>query len=445
MRTAEAKLRRDALAILRAALDAVDAGTAVRSHLRVDSRYLAAGSIRLPLRDFDRIFLIAAGKAAAPMCASAERILGSRLTAGIAVTKHGHLTRRVRRTRVIEAGHPIPDVQGLAAAGEIRELLAGLNRRDLLLVALSGGASALLSAPARPVTLRAKQKTTDLLLRAGATIGELNAVRKHISMLKGGWLAAQAWPATVVGLLLSDVIGDLPDVIGSGPTAPDLTTFDDALAVLRRFGVLGRVPSSVIERLEHGSAGKIPETPKPGDPIFKSVHNIVIGSNRLALLAAQREAKSLGYRPLILSSEMQGETREVARVHAQILREAVAAHHPVPPPACILSGGETTVTVRGAGKGGRNQEFALAGAIAIEGLSDALILSAGTDGTDGPTDAAGAIATGSTLSRARRIGLNAPEYLSRNDSYHFFDALGDLVRTGPTGTNVMDIHMLLAS
>ncbi len=411
----------------------------------MDSREIRAGSVRLALKNFDRIFLIAAGKAAVEMAVAVEKIVGERLAGGIAVTKHGHLTAQCRRVRAMEAGHPIPDADGIAAANTIRELLSELNRRDLLLVAISGGASALLSSPVKPITLRAKQKTTDLLLRAGANIRELNDVRKHLSSLKGGRLAAAAYPATVVSLLLSDVIGDPLDVIGSGPTAPDPTTFADAITILDRFKLLERVPQAIRERLERGAAHEIPETPKPGDPIFKNVHNIVIGSNRLALNAALRQAKALGYRSLILASTMQGETREVARVHAEILRELTASGNPIPPPACILSGGETTVTVRGSGKGGRNQEFALAAAIAIDGLSNVLVLSAGTDGTDGPTDAAGAIATGSTVDRAQTMGIDAQEYLSRNDSYSFFSALGDLVKTGPTGTNVMDIHVLLAS
>jgi hydroxypyruvate reductase len=400
--------------------------------------------VRLALDDFNRIFLVAAGKAAGEMAAAVEDILGSRLTAGLVITKHGHATARLRRSVLFEAGHPIPDAYGVAASNKLRELLGEMNARDLLLVAISGGASALLSAPAESITLRAKQKTTELLLRAGATITELNAVRKHLSTLKGGQLAALAYPATVVALLLSDVIGDPLDVIGSGSTAPDPTTFADAIAVLTRLGVFNRVPQAVRERLLQGAAGEIPETPKPGDVVFDHVHNIVIGSNALALQAAAREARNLGYRPLILSSSIHGETREVACVHAEILREVVTSGHPVPAPACLLSGGETTVTVRGIGRGGRNQEFALAAAINMENLSNALLLSVGTDGTDGPTDAAGAIATGSTMDRARDTLLDPAVHLAHNDSYSFFNALGDLIKTGPTGTNVMDIHVLLA-
>jgi hydroxypyruvate reductase len=437
-------LRRDALAILKTALSAADAGNAIRRHLSVSTNRLRAGTESFPLKDFDRVFLIGAGKAAIPIAAAAYQALGSLLTSGIIVTKYGHAGRVSRRISVIEAGHPIPDEQGLKASHQIRELLKELNARDLLIVLISGGASALLPAPVEPITLSDKQQTTDLLLRAGADITELNTVRKHLSALKGGNLAALAYPATTISLVLSDVIGDRLDVIGSGPTVPDSSTFSDAFAVIQKYKLTRRIPKAVRRRLEAGAAGKAPETPKPVDPLFRNVHNVVIGSNRLSLEAAAGQAKALGYRTLILSSTMQGEAREVARVHAQILREVHLSGHPLRRPACILSGGETTVTVTGSGKGGRNQEFALAAAIDIAGLNDALVLSAGTDGTDGPTDAAGAIATGDTVKRAAALGLDARKHLCTNDAYPFFDALCDLIRTGPTGTNVMDIHLLLA-
>ena len=444
MNSSADQLKRDALAIFQAALRAADAGNAIRRHISVVSNELQADSVRLPLHNFDRIVLVGAGKASVSMVFALEEILGPAISGGIVVTKHGHITHPLRYVSLVEAAHPIPDIAGAAACESICGLLAGLTARDLLLVVISGGASALLASPAPGITLEAKQLTTDLLLRAGATINELNAVRKHLSALKGGKLAALAHPATIVSLLLSDVIGDPLDVIGSGPTAPDPTTFSEAIAILNKFELFDRVPQAVRERLVHGTQGEIAETPKPGDPIFNSVYNIVVGSNRLALQAAAEQAASRGYRTLILSSTMQGETREVARVHAEILREMLTTGNPVTPRACVLSGGETTVTVRGNGLGGRNQEFALAAAIAIAGLQNAAILSGGTDGTDGPTDAAGAIAGADTLRCAAQLSLNANEYLARNDSYTFFNALGDLIKTGPTGTNVMDVHLLLA-
>ena len=437
-------LQRDAKAIFKAALDAADAGNAVRAHLSVHHGILKCGNRQLPLRAFDRVFLISVGKAACEMAAAVESVIGKLLTQGIAITKHGHIKTRLRQVSVVESGHPIPDASGVNAARQVRDLLRELNARDLVLVAVSGGASALLSAPAESIALRDKQKTTDLLLKAGADIFELNAVRKHLSFLKGGRLAALAYPATVVSLLLSDVIGDPLDVIGSGPTAPDSSTFADAIRVLEKFQLVNRVPGAVINLLRGGHQGNIAETPKPGDPIFKNVHNIVAGSNALALAAAASKAKALGYAPFILSSTISGEAREVARVHAAILREAVVSGNPAKRPVCFLSGGETTVTVKGKGKGGRNQEFALASAIAMAGLPHVVALCAGTDGTDGPTDAAGAIATGESIARASRLGLDPAKYLANNDSYSFFSQLGDLVKTGPTGTNVMDINLFLA-
>jgi hydroxypyruvate reductase len=392
----------------------------------------------------DRVFLIAVGKAAPQMAEAVESRLGERLTRGLIVTKHGHASFYSGRCEVIEAGHPVPDDHSLRAGQAVLALLHELTPKDLLVTAVSGGASALLCAPVEGVTLAAKQHTTDLLLRAGADIHELNSVRKHLSLLKGGNLAARAYPAAVLSLLLSDVVGDPLDVIGSGLTAPDPSSFAQALRTLENRGVLLQVPKEVSAHLEKGARGEVSETPKPGDGLFENVTNLVVGSSRQALEAASEEAKQRGYRPLILSSRIQGEAREAARVHADVLWEAITSGHPLRPPACILSGGETTVTVRGGGKGGRNQEFALAAAVALQGAQNVMMLSGGTDGSDGPTDAAGAIVTGDTVARAENLGYRAEDYLARNDSYHFFEALGDLVKTGPTGTNVMDVNIMLA-
>ncbi len=442
--SAEARLKRDGLLLVQAGLEAADAATAVRRHLLRSGTKLQINELQLELEEYDRIFLISVGKAAVPMALAVEEIMGDDLARGLAITKHQHAGGKLRRVRTIEAGHPIPDQTGESASLLVRQLAESLTARDLLLVAISGGASALLPAPAAPITLEAKQETTDLLLKAGATIGEINAVRKHLSFLKGGQLAKLAYPATIVGLLLSDVIGDPPDVIGSGPTAPDASSFAEALAVLERFDLLRGVPETVFDRLRKGAAGLISETPRAGDRIFQRVHNIVVGSNRLALEACSKEAERLGYRPHVLSTCVEGEAREIAAAHSALLRGMVESGQPLQPPLCVLSGGETTVTIRGPGKGGRNQEFALAAAIHIAGLERAAVLSIGTDGTDGPTDAAGAFASGTTVERARELGLDAEEHLRRNDSYVFFDRLGDLIRTGPTGTNVMDMHLLLA-
>jgi glycerate 2-kinase len=440
------KLRAAALAIFRAGLNAANAGEAIRRSVRLSgSKLYLRGSHILSLKDFDRIFVIGAGKAGAAMAVAVEQTIGvERISGGVLNVKHGHVRPKPKRIRLNECSHPVPDEQGENGAHDMEALLRGMNARDLVFVLISGGASALLPAPAPPVTLADKQKTTDLLLKCGADIFQLNAVRKHLSKLKGGRLAALAYPATVVSLILSDVIGDPLDVIGSGPTAPDNTTYGDALRVLSDFSLTRRVPRAVLARLESGAAGLEAETPKPGDGIFENVFNVIVGSSRLALEAAAKEARRVGYKPLILSSSIQGEAREVARVHCEILREVLKTGNPIAAPACLLSGGETTVTVRGVGKGGRNQEFALASAIYLDGLDGALVLSAGTDGTDGPTDAAGAVADGSTAARAGQRGLSLSEHLQANDAYPLFAALGDLVKTGSTGTNVMDLNILLA-
>lgn len=434
----DTKLKLDALRIFGQALQAADAGNAIRRYLTRSAP--ALDGFVLDAKSYGRIFLIAVGKAAVPMAQTIEDIVGVPLAQEIVVTKHGH-AGPLRDSVAIEAGHPIPDDAGERTSRQIRDLLLGnLTARDLLLVAVSGGASALLPAPADPVNLIAKQETTDLLLRAGANIHELNAVRKHLSFLKGGRLAKLAYPGQVVSLLLSDVIGDPLDVIGSGPTAPDRSTFGDAIAVLERYDLVERVPHGVRTYLEEGAAGSIEETPKPGDPVFDNVRNVIVGSNLLALEAAKNEALSLGYETEILSSTVEGEASAVGQNYATRLSSLERDGRR----RCLLAGGETTVAVRGAGRGGRNQELALAAAIGIAGVPNVAVLSAGTDGTDGPTDAAGAFANGETIARAAKLGLDAQQHLLHNNSYPFFDALGDLIRTGPTGTNVMDIQVLLA-
>jgi hydroxypyruvate reductase len=420
-------LRRHARAIFRASLVAADPAGAV-------ARYLA----RRDFSRYRRIFVIGAGKAGAPMAQAVERALGRRIAAGLINVKYGH-TARLRRIELNECGHPVPDAAGASGAARIAALAESAGEGDLVLCLISGGASALLPLPAEGITLEEKQATTRALLACGANIHEMNALRKHISRIKGGQLARLAAPATVEALLLSDVIGDNLDVIGSGPAAPDASTFADVAAILDKYGIRGRIPASVRARLDQGLRGEIRETPKPGDPLFVRVRNTVIGSNRLALDAAARAARSLGYRTLILSSEIQGETRDVARMHAAIAREIACTGRPAKPPACIITGGETTVTLRGQGLGGRNQEFVLAAAIDIAGLDRTVVFSAGTDGTDGPTDAAGAVADGETLGR----NPEAARFLENNDSYHYFQPLGDLVMTGPTNTNVMDVRVIL--
>jgi glycerate 2-kinase len=439
---ARAGLRKAARAIFNAALEAADPAEAILRHVRLRGEILIAGGRRYRLGSFDRVWIIGAGKAGARMASALEGLLGRRIAGGLVNVKYGH-TARLRRVELNECGHPLPDEAGVRGAERISRIAHGAGARDLVIALISGGASALLPLPAAPVTLAEKQATTKRLLDCGASIHEINAIRKHISAVKGGQLARLAQPATVLSLLLSDVIGDDLDVIGSGPTAPDASTFAAAREVLEKYGILNTVPAAVRARIEAGARGEIAETPKAGDAAFERVQNMVVGSNRLAVAAAARKARELGFRPVVLSTRIEGETREVARMHAAIALEALASSQPVRPPACIISGGETTVTIRGQGLGGRNQEFVLAAAIDLAEADNVAVLSGGTDGTDGPTDAAGAIADGFTVSRAAALGLDARRFLAENNSYRFFEPLGDLLKTGPTGTNVMDVHLLL--
>jgi hydroxypyruvate reductase len=432
-------LRQHALGILKAALKAADPVEAVLRHLKVAGGVLIAGQRRYELASFRHIYVLGAGKASAAMARAVERLLGRRIADGLINVKYGHVAK-LRRVRLNECGHPVPDENGVRGASEIAQIASQAGRNDLVLCLISGGGSALLPMPAAPITLEEKQAVTKLLLACGASIHEINAVRKHISLIKGGQLARLAHPATVISLLLSDVIGDDLDVIGSGPTAPDFSTFAGVREILERYQVWQRAPSSVRDRIERGIRSEIAETPKQTDPAFRRTQNLVVGSNRLAVDAAVVEARRRGFRAMVLSTFIEGEAREVARVQAAIAKEILNSGRPLRPPACVISGGETTVTLRGTGLGGRNQELVLAAAIDIAGLDHVLILSAGTDGTDGPTDAAGAIADGQTIARSR---FEAKQYLADNNSYRFFEPLGDLIKTGPTNTNVMDITIVL--
>ncbi|MEP7364193.1 MAG: glycerate kinase [Acidobacteriota bacterium] len=437
------KQHKHARQMFAAALRAADPVEAVGRFFRCEGNRLIVGGKRYALDSFDRVLVIGAGKASAAMALAVEKALGKRISEGWINTKYGH-GARLKRVHVHECGHPVPDEAGVEGARRIVELAEGAGAKDLVIAVISGGASALTPAPVAPITLAEKQETTKLLLGCGANIHEINAIRKHISTFKGGQLARAAAPATVIALMLSDVIGDSLESIGSGPTAPDPTTFAECVKLLDGYGILNQVPAAVRNRLQSGAAGNLPETPKAGDAAFARVQNVIVGSNALAVDAAAATARKLGYRTLVLSTRIEGETRDVAGVHAAILKEIRAARRPLAEPACLISGGETTVTIRGDGLGGRNQEFALAGAIDLAGMAEVCVLSGGTDGTDGPTDAAGAIADGGTAAAAKAKGMDARDYLARNDSYHFFDPLGLLLKPGPTRTNVMDVRILLA-
>jgi hydroxypyruvate reductase len=405
------------------------------NQLHVDDRTYA-------LSQYDALYLVGMGKAGAAMAVAVEKMLGDRLCGGHVIVKYGH-GGPVAHMTLHEADHPIPDEAGLRATRTLLDFVERRGPRELLICLISGGGSALSPAPVEGITLAEKQEVTRQLLACGATIHEINALRKHISQMKGGQLARLASPATLITLVLSDVVGDSLDVIASGPTVPDTSTFADCLEILRKYRLFDTVPVAIRRHLEAGVSGAIPETPKPGDAVFSRTQTVIIARNLQALEAASLQATALGYRPLILSSAIEGETREVARVHAGIAKEILASGHPITAPACILSGGETTVTLRGQGKGGRNQEFALALALDIKDIPGIAALSAGTDGTDGPTDAAGAFADWTTCTRAEQHGLHPREALEGNDAYPFFERLGDLLITGPTQTNVMDVRIIL--
>ena len=435
-------LRKAAGEIFQAALDAANPRIAIHRHVRREGeRLLVDGAVYDLSRG--RVYVVGAGKACAAMAAAVEEVLGDRIRDGVVVVKDGYAIP-LRRIRVTQAGHPVPDARGVEGTSAILALLTETGPEDLVIVLISGGGSALLPAPVAGIDLIDKQTMTRVLLACGATIDEINAVRKHCSRIKGGQMARALFPARSLTLILSDVIGDPVDAIASGPTVPDTTTYGEALEVLRRYCIEDRIPVSILRHLERGARGEIPETPKAGDPCFATAHHRIVGNNLQSLLAARDRAARLGFQALILTTELKGESREVAKVLTALLLEMRRSGHPVSPPACLLLGGETTVTVRGKGKGGRSQELVLAGAIAIAGGRDLVIWSAGTDGTDGPTDAAGAVADGDTWARAKEVGLDPLRALEENDAYHFFEGLGDLIKTGPTLTNVMDILLLLA-
>jgi glycerate 2-kinase len=436
------RLRRAAAAILKSGLAAADPSRLLATRLRRRGRAVDGGGVRHDLTR-GRVVVVAVGKAAVGMAQAAAQILGDAMDSGLVVT---NATAELAGFSVLETGHPLPDARGVDAALAVEKRVRQLVRDDLLIVLLSGGASALLPAPAPGITLADKTTVTAQLLRAGATIHELNTVRKHLSRLKGGGLARAAGPARLLCFALSDVVGDDLSTIASGPTVPDPTTFADALAILGARGLRRAAPAAVRRHLEAGARGRLPETPKPGDAAFARATTIVIGSNSLSLDAAAREARRHGLRTVLLTARLEGEAREVSQALTAILRECAESGRPVPAPVCLLAGGETTVTVRGGGRGGRNQELVLGAVPALASFPrHAVVASLATDGIDGASEAAGAVADQQSQSRARGLGLAPPSaFLAQNDSRSFLATLGDLIVTGPTGTNVADLTVLLA-
>ena len=445
-----ADLKAKALDIFSAALDASHPSRLMHEALRLQGTVLTVHGLQVETLEIDlsgigRVVVVGAGKATAPMAASLEELLGDRLEGGVISVKYGHAVP-LERIAIREAGHPVPDQNGLEATAEILDLLRGLGENDLAFVLISGGGSALLDAYAGEISLADAQETNSLLLRCGAPIQEVNVVRKHISLVKGGQLARITRPARLVALVLSDVIGDPLPSIASGPTVPDPSTYERALEVLDRHGVRDRVPAAVRAHLEAGAAGEIPETPKPGEEGWECCHTLLVGNNRHAVEAAADRARDLGLRPRVLTTRMDGEARKLGEDLAEVLMRTAERGDPVRPPFCMICGGETTVTIEGEeGKGGRSQELALSAAIRLAGRDGLVLLAGGTDGTDGPTDAAGGVVDGTTIRAGAKAGLSAAEHLSRHDAYPFLDATGCLIRTGPTMTNVMDIVLLLAA
>ncbi len=439
---------RDVGYILSAALRAVDPYEAVLRHMHRRGERLTIGEVVTNLESIERVFVVGFGKAGEPMARAVVEVLGDRLAGGCVIIKEGTRSKSASplegTIEFIEAGHPIPNERGVHGATRIQALLEGTQPNDLMICLISGGGSALSVAPAPGIHLEELQTLTRLLLASGADIYAINTLRKHLELLKGGGLARMAFPAKVASLILSDVVGDPLEAIASGPTAPDPTTFQQAYGILERYGLIAHTPRAILQHLQEGMRGTILETPKPGDPLFDRVHNVIIANNSVAVHAARSAARQKGFKSAVLTTFLQGEARQVGRVLAATLRQIVASGEPLSRPACLIAGGETTVTLQGKGLGGRNQEMALSAALDLAGLRDVALITLATDGGDGPTDTAGAVVTGETLSRAQALGMEAQVYLEDNNAYSFFARLGDLIHTGATQTNVNDLVFLFA-
>jgi glycerate-2-kinase len=436
------KARRLALKSLEAALNAVDPKQIIKSKLSLKNSILHVDSYSFDLKKFKNTYVIGGGKASGSMAEALEQILGNRIRNGLVNVPHGS-KNKANIIKFHEASHPIPDETGVEGTRRMLEIAEQAKENDLVICLISGGGSSLMPLPRGQISIADKKEITSALLKCGATINEINTVRKHISDFKGGWLAKKAYSATILNLILSDVVGDPLDFIASGPTVPDSTTFSDAVNVLKKYALWDKAPASIKKVLSDGEKGKIPETPKASDEAFKKVFNVVIGNNRFASLAVCEYLKPEGLNTLLLTATLEGEARHVGIMLSSIANEVTVSGNPVLKPAGIIAGGETTVTVTGKGLGGRNQEIALAASQKLKGIDGVVVASLSTDGIDGPTDAAGAIVDGKTLTKAAKMGLVPEEYLAKNDSYHFFSQLGDLIFTGPTGTNVNDISLIV--
>ena len=435
--------------ILAAAIQAVEPGESVSRHIHREKDILFVGERSYDLASYRQILVIGAGKAGAPMASATVRLLGNRFTAGVVIVKEGHVnlaqvSESVQGLSIFEASHPIPDERGAQATQRMMELASQTTPEDLVICLISGGGSALMTSPAPGITLADLQSLTSTLLACGADIQEINILRKHLDQVKGGGLARLAAPAELVTLILSDVIGDPLDAIASGPTVPDTTTFANACLVLDKYKIWEQVPDSIKKHLQGGQRGEQAETPKPGDNLFNKAHTRIIGNNNQAAQAALEQARQEGFQTMLLTTYLQGEARHAGRFLASVARQIATSGQPLNRPACLVAGGETTVTLSGDGLGGRNQELALASVTDLDGIQDVALITLATDGGDGPTNAAGAIVTGDTLKRARMLDLNPVDYLRHNDAYHFFKPLGDLLMPGATQTNVNDLAFIFA-
>jgi len=431
--------RRAMVTVLEAALAAVDPRQATLALFHEENNILSVGQQRYDLNRFQRIFIVGAGKAGGPMVQAVETVLGERIRTGLVVVKTDH-SAPTTHVEIVEATHPVPNAAGVDAGQRILALAETAGADDLVIALLSGGGSALLVSPAEGLTLADKQQMTGALLACGATIQEMNCLRKHCSALKGGQLARAVAPATLITLVLSDVVGSPLDVIASGPTVPDQTTWADAWAVVEKYQLTDKLPAAIVARLRAGLAGEIADTPKPGDPVFNNAQTQIVADNFVAAQAACAQAQRVGFNPLLLTTYLEGEASEVAKVVVALAKQAQANGQPVALPACLVLGGETTVNLgANPGQGGRNQELALSAALALQGSTGITIVALATDGSDGPTDSAGGMADGDTVARGRALGLSAAEHLRRHNAYAFLQATNDLLLTGPTQTNVNDL------
>ena len=441
-------MRHNALSIIQATLQAINPQTAIKDHLQRHGDQLMYGGQPYNLANYDRVRVVGFGKGSAPMAQAVHELLGDKISDGLVIVKYGHtLPAQINVTpiEIVEAGHPLPDANGVIHTKRLMEFLAAGSERDLILCLISGGGSALLVQPAEGISLADMQTLTQRLLEVGADITEINTIRKHLSAVKGGGLAHLAAPATMLNLILSDVGGDKLDMIASGPTVPDPTTYQDALALLEKYALTNRIPVAILSHLQAGAAGTKPETPKPGNLIFQRTQNLIVSNNQMAAHAAQAAAQELGLNVASFDPFLEGEAQQVAQRIAQLASRLAQSSELIQKPALLIFGGETTVTMPAEhGLGGRNQELALACAIHLQGEQNILIATLATDGNDGPTDAAGAFADGNTVAKAAAAGLTAQAYLDQHDSYHFFAALDDLIIIGPTNTNVNDLTFIFA-